>query len=110
MGLLSFFGICEFDKDGKAKPAKQVTVPPSSVIRSLELIGILLSAPPLNRARGRFPDAEKVWQLEPKVAQGSTRYRVGEMLTQMASRISEMQNALAVKSRKVKKARAAHAR
>jgi hypothetical protein len=31
----SFFGICEVDRHGEAKPARRVTVPPTSVIRSL---------------------------------------------------------------------------
>jgi hypothetical protein len=51
----SFFGICGVDRNGRATSARQVTVPPTSLIRSLELIAILLSDAPLNRARGKFP-------------------------------------------------------
>lgn len=103
----SFFGICEVDKHGKARPAKQLAVPPTSIVRSLELIGILLSAPPLNRARGRFPDAEKVYQLEPEARRGSKNYKVGQVLSQMASQIAELQSALAARNRKAGKPRGA---
>ncbi len=59
----SFFGICVVDKQGQAKPASRMSVEPKSAITSLELLAILLSDAPLNRARGNFPGADKVWQV-----------------------------------------------
>jgi len=107
----SFFGICKVGKDGAAKSAQRVTVTPTSVIRSLELMAILLSDAPLNRARGRFPDAEKVHQLEPKGEGSSRTYKVTQVLSEMASQIAELQSTLAVKQRKVAKSRSgAHTR
>jgi hypothetical protein len=87
----SFFGICEVDKHGNAKPGRPVRVPPSSVIRSLELIGILLSDPPLNRARGRFPESQRVHQQPTEAAKGS-RYEMGKKLSELASQVAELQN------------------
>jgi hypothetical protein len=98
----SFFGICEVDQHGKAKPAKKVTVPPTSLIKSLELIGILLSDAPLNRARGKFPDSEKVRQIEAKVEPKSQNNNIDQMLSDLASRVGELQNALAHKNKKIK--------
>jgi hypothetical protein len=95
----SFFGICEVDGHGKAKSARRVTVPPASVIKSLELMAILLSDAPLNRARGKFPDgAEKVWQLE--TDRPSRSYQLDQKLSEIASQIEGLQRSLAGKNRK----------
>ena len=98
----SFFGICEVDGHGKAKSARRVTVPPTSVIKSLELMAILLSDAPLNRARGKFPDgAEKVWQVETE--RPSRSYQLDRKLSEIASQIERLQQSLAGKNRKAPK-------
>jgi len=101
----SFFGICDVDRHGRAKPARRLTVFPTSVIRSLELLAILLSDAPLNRARGRFPEAEKVWQTEP--TRGTAKFKVRQMLSEMASQIEQLQQSLGVRQRRVVKKRRA---
>jgi hypothetical protein len=102
----SFFGICDVDRQGRAKPARRVTVLPASVIKSLELMAILLSDAPLNRARGRFPDgAEKVWQLEPETERSSRSYKVGQVLSEMAASIEELRRSIGAKNRRVSRKR-----
>jgi len=50
-------------KQGRGGPAVQeANGDPEAVIRSIELMAILLSNTPLNRARGKFPGSRKVWQ------------------------------------------------
>ena len=98
----SFFGICELDAKGAAKRAAEVTVGPSSVIRSLELMAILLSDARLNRARGRFPDgAEKAWQVEPE--RPSKNYQLDEKLRKIVSDVENLRDSLAAKNRKAAK-------
>lgn len=59
----SWFGVQDFDKRGKPRPYKSVRSTQREAIRSLELLAILMSDAPLNRQQGRFPGAEKVWQV-----------------------------------------------
>lgn len=85
----SFFGICELDRFGNAKPRQTVTITPTSLIRSLELIGIILSDPPLNRARGRFPEAEKVRQIESHAVPGS-KSDLREAISEAAAQLEKL--------------------
>lgn len=96
----SFFGICEVDAHGNAKQPVEFAVGSSTVIRSLELLAILLANAPLNRARGKFPDgAEKVWQIEPD--KPSKTFHINEKLSKITNEIEQLRKSLAARSRRV---------
>jgi hypothetical protein len=97
----SFFGICPVAEDGTVLQAGQSSANPEDVIRSLELIAILLSDAPLNRARGRFPGSEKVWQVD--AARPSKALHLDKQLAQMEKSIANLRHALAAKNRRTKK-------
>src|ERR1700692_4391188 len=59
----SWFGVQDFDNRGKPRPYKGIRSTQTEAIRSLELLAILMSDAPLNRQQGKFPGAEKVWQV-----------------------------------------------
>jgi hypothetical protein len=94
----SWFGICELSKAGEVLPSKKQTVTPEAVIRSIELMAILLSNTPLNRARGKFPGSRKVWQRD------TIHQKAGITLEQRVSKLradlAELEGALPSRSRK----------
>ena len=59
----SWFGVQEFDASGSPRPYQSERSTQAEAIRSMELLGILLSDAPLNRQQGKFPGAEKIWQV-----------------------------------------------
>jgi hypothetical protein len=95
----SFFGICSVAEDGTAMPVGDFHVAPASVVKSLELMAILLSDAPLNRSRGKFPDgAEKVWQLDP--TRPSKGFQIDHKLHELTESIEQLRRSLAVKNRR----------
>lgn len=60
----SWFGVCDFDDKGEAKPYLARPSTQTQTIRSLELLAIVMSDAPLNRQQGKFPGAERVWQVD----------------------------------------------
>jgi hypothetical protein len=95
----SFFGICAVAQDGAAMPVGDFHVAPSSVVKSLELMAILLSNAPLNRARGKFPDgAEKVFQVDP--TRPSKGFQIDSKLHELTKSIDQLRLSLAAKNRR----------
>jgi hypothetical protein len=58
----SWFGINRYDEKRKMRPYSKRGVSEATIIRTLELIAILIANPPLNRSQGRFKGAEKILQ------------------------------------------------
>jgi hypothetical protein len=56
----SWFGVQDFDEHGKPRPFKSASVAQTNIVRSLELLAILMSDAPLNRQQGKFPGSEKI--------------------------------------------------
>ena len=71
---------------------------PQAVIRSIELMAILLSDTPLNRARGKFPGSRKVWQREtiPQKRGITLEQRVAKLRADLA----ELEGALPSRSKR----------
>lgn len=80
----SWFGVCEFDSSGKARPYVRRSSPQSDTIRSLELLAILVSDAPLNRQQGKFPGAEKVWEVSSEKITDVSR-KLDEILEEVRS-------------------------
>ena len=59
----SWFGVKEINADGSLQSYSETPINQSDAIRSMELLGIVLSDAPLNRQQGKFPGAEKIWQI-----------------------------------------------
>jgi hypothetical protein len=60
----SWFGIDGFDEKGELFKYREHDVSAEVLIRSCELIGILVADPPMNRSQGKFKEAEKIIQAQ----------------------------------------------
>ena len=58
----SWFGIDSYDNAGKLKPDVASKVNEATIIRTLELVAILVADPPMNRSKGKFTGAERISQ------------------------------------------------
>lgn len=58
----SWFSIDGFDDNGKPSIEDIGSVDSATLVRTLELVTILIADPPLNRSRGRFKGAERIVQ------------------------------------------------
>lgn len=58
----SWFGINGFDQTGAKRNVPSIKTDPNTLIRTMELLVILVSDPPMNRASGRFAGAERINQ------------------------------------------------
>ncbi len=58
----SWYGLLPMDSAGTLLDYTSQEVDKTSIIRTLELVGILMSDAPLNRSRGKVPGAEKMVQ------------------------------------------------
>ena len=85
--FFSWFGLSPYDAEGKPMPYEPVRVEAPSVIRSLELLGIILSDTPLNRSRGRFEGAEKIVQQTTKIK--STDQKTLDMILKKLDNLAE---------------------
>jgi hypothetical protein len=81
----SWFGVQDFDNRGKPRPYKGIRSTQTEAIRSLELLAILMSDAPLNRQQGKFPGAEKVWQVAeiPREREVTLNGKLDEILKQL---------------------------
>jgi hypothetical protein len=81
----SWFGVQAFDKKGEPIPYAGRTSTRSEAIRSLELLAILMSDAPLNRQQGKFPGAEKIWQVESVSKEAALDEKLDEILLELKS-------------------------
>jgi len=58
----SWFGIDAYDNEGRPVLYKTAPVSGPTIVRTLELVSILVADPPLNRSQGRFKGAEQIVQ------------------------------------------------
>ncbi|HTC75758.1 MAG TPA: hypothetical protein VK684_09295 [Edaphobacter sp.] len=58
----SWFGINRYDEKGKMKPYVKRALSEAPIIRTLELIAILIADPRLNKSHGQFQGAERILQ------------------------------------------------
>jgi hypothetical protein len=58
----SWFGIDSYNDSAVRVPYKEGRVSESTLVRTLELVSILIAAPLLNRAEGKFKGAEQIVQ------------------------------------------------
>jgi hypothetical protein len=79
----SWFGVSAFDQKGQPVLRKSSTSSRAETIRSLELLAILVSDSPLNRQEGKFPGAEKVWQVEITPPESNIDERLDQILSEL---------------------------
>jgi hypothetical protein len=95
----SWFGVRSFDPKTERPIDPSLTgLTQENIIRSMELMAILLANAALNRARGKFPSADKVRQRDVETNGGELSLE--RTISKLRSDLQELEDAFLTKGRK----------